>query len=166
MEQPASTTLVSLTNVLNDLASSDIEDRAEDAINLFYWLYKAVRDGTQMTEDEKRRAGEALGPFLIDLEECVYNEVACMPGGPLWTSCMIRSGLQYLLDEFGPHLPNLEAFLVQVNLDEFDRRLACYDPSSYTGVNKKHMETNKMPDHHKWWWGRQDPTKLNCTDVQ
>lgn len=150
------TTLEGLAAILDDMASVDPDDRPVEAIRVFNWLYMTGKDSVEWTDAERKAIGLSLDPFLSDLVERIDTETTHLPTGGFWTSCMIRSAVQFLLDDFSRYLPSLNLFQEQLDLEEYDDRLVNYRPYYPIDMDEEEAtaETNYLPPHHKTWWHR------------
>lgn len=152
-------------SVAERVPENAVQRAAEDV------LHAVFRNGLareHVPEEMRCKVASLISDSLLAIESCVNNHIRHMSDDiPLPSryhqSCIIRSGVQFLLDDYrGLHTHDGELLAVtfvyldhHLDLREFDRKLDNYWPTSYD--NEYHAPPThpdilrKVPKSH-WWW--------------
>ena len=123
-------------------------------------LFHAGQAGYRFSDDERRIVGPLLEMALLNLEEKLYHEIDEFPTSSYHNVCSIRSGLQYLLDDYllfptpdGDLQHTLTLWVPQLDLKRYDNYLWNYKPYPHQSVDDSSYHIHQTPNHH-WWWRR------------
>ncbi len=160
-----------LVSDLRDLAT--IEDPLSAAsigcsIDIFYDLYEIGNITKQVfTDEEIKTIGRLLASVMPKLEVCIDREILQFPTSSFKSACIIRSGLQYLVDNYADFpaegdtsstLGNSRHWLLSDKNVDWDGYRECFenfraDPfgvdchSDSSDDEQKYMERTT----HYWW---------------
>lgn len=70
------------------------------SIDIFYDLYEIGIAKQDFTEEEKRTIGNLFASVMPKLEVCIDREIFQFPTSSFKAACIIRSGLQYLVENY------------------------------------------------------------------
>jgi hypothetical protein len=122
-------------------------------------LYRMSVSGVVIQDADKVVIGPLLELCLPALKLKAELEMDKFPYSSFVCACTLRSGLQYLLDEYGS-LPCSEGTLelplnrmrTELDLDHYDTLLSTYVADIYDPVGNRYLEEgSKVPESHHWW---------------
>jgi len=135
-------------------------------------FYHVGLAGYRFSNDERRIVGPLLQTALPRLNVKLYHEIDEFPTSSYRNVCIIRSGLQYLLDNYSSFpTPNgvlqeaLTSWVKELDLQRYDDCLASYEEDPHQPVGNLSYYVYRTPNHH-WWWRERFalPTSANDED--
>ena len=165
---PPSSPLTTLLTGLSELASLNSRPTTPQdkckldhyAEKVFRTLFKIGQSHYRFTDDDQKTLGPLMETALPQLIHKIHSEIIGFLTPSFVTICTIRSGLQYLLDDytqFPTSTGNLEASLKRmmsgVDMLEYDYNLKHYELEPYDFYDDKEIshEIQLAPRSH-WWW--------------
>jgi len=126
---------------------------------IFVTLYCLRQELHQFSDDERRIVGPLLQTALPRLNVKLYHEKF----SSAWSykfACAIRSGLQYLLDDYasfptpdGILQEALTPWVQEFNLKEYDDCFRHHQPNGFSHIPDLYSDIKRVPHSH-WWWRR------------
>ena len=139
-------------------------------VQVFFTLYHMCREGYRFSDADRRMVGPLLQTTLPRLRFQLFSEIANFPKSFYHKACAIRSGLQYLLDQY-PIFPQsggvfkeaLEQLVEHLDLEDYDACFKGYRPDLYNHHIDHLLATDilQMPKSH-WWWHRFPQDQLSA----
>ena len=122
-------------------------------------FYHVGLAGYRFSNDERRIVGPLLQTALPRLNVKLYHEKF----SSAWSykfACAIRSGLQYLLDDYasfptpdGILQEALTPWVQEFNLKEYDDCFRHHQPNGFSRIPDLSSDIKRVPHSH-WWWRR------------
>ena len=151
----------SLIDSLAVLTRADLDDSDGAIIDVFYNLYEVGLVRVEIVDHTDRNSiASLLKTVLPNMKTFVEDETDTFPSTTFECSCVVRSGLQFLLDNYRdfPTLnKSLEEFKSSLDLEEFDDCFENYTPGIFDiSIDLQLVSTQieKLPSHHYRWWSR------------
>ena len=132
---------------------------------IFFAIFDLEIEEVLVTEEQKDKLGPLIHQSLPYLEACIDNEALNFPTSSFESACYLRSGLQFLLDNYSNYFPEEEleragerisSFRESLDLDDLDRSLREYthrefDPHYDVSETTTKLEDMGLIDQHFWW---------------
>lgn len=162
--------LIATTESVDSPASYHLAER------VFFDIYDLGISGHVFSEDEKNELGPLLGIVMPNLEFCIRREYFHFPTSSYKSACYVRSGLQYLRDNYRD-FPNLDGTLdtairewlddSAVDYEEYDDWFKVFrgDPYEYDIHFGSEDEDADSRDPSHTWWHTQWPPKTATQSV-
>ena len=144
------------------IAASFVKHLAD---NVFLAIFDLEIEQIVLGEEEKVKLGPLIHQSFPHLENCIYFEYMNFPTSSFVSACYIRSGLQFLLDNYSNYFPKQELEMVRerilifresLDLDDLDDSLREYthrefEPFIDVSKTTTKLEDMGLIDQHFWW---------------
>ncbi len=160
--------LVLLSNC--DMTNSEERERRIYLANeVLYAIFKIETNQIKLFESETKKIGPLIMKSLWDIEMCVDNEIFNFVESSIYSTCVLRSGVQFIIDNYTNYFDNEEFDLETIakTIKEFERNLCMRyldeklksytnsdydDPDMYAEIKEKFEQIDSK--NHPWWCDR------------
>ena len=158
--------LHALQNLMTTVSKDQILYLYNLADKVFFAIVELEMEQIMLGEEEKAELGPLIHQSLSHLENDIENKTDMFPSINFESACRIRSGLQFLLDNYSNYFPKEELeragerisiFRENLDLDDLDGSLRKYTLPEYDSMSKvsktlAKLEDMGLKDKHFWWW--------------
>ena len=155
--------------LLSNVDKKDINKKIYFAEEVLFTIFDIEINLINLLENEKKKIGPLIIKSLRCIEECIDNETLNFLTSTISSACFLRSGVQFLIDNYENYFDNedfdletvaktIKQFEIDLDLQDIDHHLKSYTFHDYdyfpeediARVKEKLEKINVK--NHPWWY--------------